>query len=28
LRFSYANSLQNILGAIERIKKVSHRWKN
>jgi aspartate/methionine/tyrosine aminotransferase len=28
LRFSYANSLQNILEAIERIKKISHRWKN
>src|SRR5256885_1780628 len=28
LRFSYANSLPNILEAIERIKKVSSRWKN
>ena len=26
LRFSYANSLENILDAIERIKKVSSRW--
>jgi aspartate/methionine/tyrosine aminotransferase len=26
LRFSYANSLPNILEAIERIKKLSHRW--
>ena len=26
LRFSYANSLANILEAIERIKKVSHTW--
>jgi aspartate/methionine/tyrosine aminotransferase len=26
LRFSYANSLQNILEAIERIKKISSRW--
>ena len=26
LRFSYANSLENILEAIERIKKVSGRW--
>jgi aspartate/methionine/tyrosine aminotransferase len=28
LRFSYASSLPNILEAIERIKKVSARWKN
>jgi aspartate aminotransferase len=26
LRFSYANSLENILEAIKRIKSVSHRW--
>jgi aspartate/methionine/tyrosine aminotransferase len=26
IRFSYANSLENILDAIERIRKVSHRW--
>jgi aspartate/methionine/tyrosine aminotransferase len=26
LRFSYANSLPNILEAIERIKKIAHRW--
>ena len=26
IRFSYANSLENILEAIERIRKVSHRW--
>jgi len=26
LRFSYANSLENILEAIERIKKLSERW--
>jgi aspartate aminotransferase len=26
LRFSYANSLQNIQEAIDRIRKVSHRW--
>ena len=26
LRFSYANSLENILKAVDRIKKVSHRW--
>ena len=26
LRFSYANSLENILEAIKRIKAVSHRW--
>jgi len=26
LRFSYANSLENILEAVERIRKVSHRW--
>jgi aspartate aminotransferase len=28
LRFSYANSLPNILEAIERIRKVSSRWKS
>ena len=26
IRFSYANSLENILDAIERIRKVSHHW--
>jgi aspartate/methionine/tyrosine aminotransferase len=26
LRFSYANSLENILEAIQRIKKISNRW--
>jgi aspartate/methionine/tyrosine aminotransferase len=26
LRFSYANSLENILEAVERIRKVSTRW--
>ncbi len=26
IRFSYANSLENILEAIERIRKVSHHW--
>jgi aspartate/methionine/tyrosine aminotransferase len=26
IRFSYANSLENILDAIERVRKVSHRW--
>jgi aspartate aminotransferase len=26
LRFSYANSLENILEAIERIRRVSHQW--
>jgi len=26
LRFSYANSLENILAAIERIRKVSIKW--
>ena len=26
MRFSYANSLQNILEAIERIRKISNRW--
>jgi aspartate/methionine/tyrosine aminotransferase len=26
IRFSYANSLENILDAIERIRKVSHYW--
>jgi aspartate/methionine/tyrosine aminotransferase len=26
LRFSYANSLENILEAIERIRQLSHRW--
>jgi aspartate aminotransferase len=26
LRFSYANSLENILEAVERIRKVSGKW--
>jgi aspartate/methionine/tyrosine aminotransferase len=26
LRFSYANSLANIMDAIDRIKKVSNKW--
>jgi len=26
LRFSYANSLENILDAVERIRKVSTKW--
>jgi aspartate/methionine/tyrosine aminotransferase len=26
IRFSYANSLPNLLGAVDRIKKVSARW--
>jgi aspartate/methionine/tyrosine aminotransferase len=28
IRFSYANSLENILEAVERIRSVSHRWRS